>query len=430
MRWILAALLLQSVFGAKILQLTDFHYDMDYAPTWPNGTKRGVYGDYCCDAPAKLVKLAIEKANEALPNPDYLFWTGDNVPHIENYNESYVINAIGYTTTWINSFFEGIQVIPTFGNHDYAPSNAFPDQNNQIYSKTYTLWKHWIGDSAKETFLKGGYYKLTGVNNETFLVLNTNLYYQFNKAKFLDKDDPAGQFAFMEANLEEAKTNNKTIHVIAHIAPGAFERTPKFTWMVPAYNKRFLDITIKYASTIKWMIFGHHHTDTFHVVKDDKMQPVQLMLMAPAVTPWFSDLDHAGSNNPAFRIFDYEPQTWAMNDVLTYYIDLDKLNQKGDTAWQLEYSFREDYGISSEINAASMNALLESMKKNETVFNKYLKYNSVLWKPETAEGIYRRAQLCSIEFPDFPRYNDCLNSASTYNLFTAFLVVMGIAMAL
>ncbi|TKR70508.1 hypothetical protein L596_022530 [Steinernema carpocapsae] len=395
---------------SKILQLTDFHYDMNYAPTWENGTKRGVFGDYCCDAPEKLVVHAIKNAHDVLPNPDYLFWTGDNVPHIENYTMSYVVKSINSTTTWINTYFKKIQVIPTFGNHDYAPANAFPDQGSVLYKETYELWKHWIGAEAKDTFLKAGYYKLTGKNGEIFLVPNTNLYYQYNNANLTDKTDPGGQFAFLEENLEAAEKANKIVHVIAHIPPGVFDRTPKFTWMTPEYNQRFLDITVKYASTIKWMIFGHHHTDTFHIVKDDKMNPVQMMLMAPAVTPWFSNLDHAGSNNPAFRVFVYDTESWAMKDVLTYYIDLDKLNQNSSSAWQLEYSFKKDYGIQGNVDVASMNKVLEAMKTNEAMFEKYLKYNSVLWKPEKFEGIYRNAQLCSIEFPDFPRYFYCLEN--------------------
>lgn len=52
------------------------------------------------------------------------------------------------------------------------------------------------------------------------------------------------------------------------------------------------------------MIFGHHHTDTFHLIKDSKENNVQLALMAPAVTPWFSDLPGAGANNPTFRVYE------------------------------------------------------------------------------------------------------------------------------
>lgn len=184
-------------------------------------------------------------------------------------------------------------------------------------------------------------------------MLNTNLYYRFNKAhdQFKDKDDPAGQFKFMVDTLEAAKSAGRTVHVISHIAPGGipttsfseistpllvFERTPDFTWMFPEYNRRFLNITRAYADTIKWMVFGHHHTDTFHIVKagpfsqvrcsesysSDRRclqtgtnKAVQLMLMCPAVTPWFSDLEGAGANNPSFRVIEYDKKTWEYVDI-------------------------------------------------------------------------------------------------------------------
>uniref|UniRef100_A0AC34RRA7 Sphingomyelin phosphodiesterase C-terminal domain-containing protein n=1 Tax=Panagrolaimus sp. JU765 TaxID=591449 RepID=A0AC34RRA7_9BILA len=181
---------------------------------------------------------------------------------------------------------------------------------------------------------------------------------------------------------------NKFVHIVSHIAPGVFERTPNFTWMPDFYNRKFLDLTVKYSTTIKWMIFGHHHTDTFHIVKNSNNEPVQLMLMAPSVTPWFSDLDGAGANNPAFRIIDYDPKTWEFNDIETYYIELDQLNKNPNTNWTLEYTFKNAYNLKT-INAKTMNNLLENFKTNDTAFLQYIEYNSVKWKPQLPKGKFR-----------------------------------------
>ena len=276
----------------------------------------GFYGDYKCDSPRSLIKHALTNAQAIIPAPEFILWTGDNVPHIEGYDEDYTVSAISTGVELIKQFYPDVLVLPLFGNHDYVPANDFPDHNNTIYSRTFDLWKSWIGESQNETFLKAGYYVYEYSPNVTFLMLNTNLYYRFNSANFTNKTDPGGQFAFMENVLSEAAANDGIVHVIAHIPPGVFERTPNFTLMSPEYNKRLLDITVKYASTIKWMIFGHHHTDTFHIVKDKSGNPVQLMLMAPAVTPWFSDLEGAGSNNPSFRVIEYNETTWDYIDIM------------------------------------------------------------------------------------------------------------------
>ncbi|KHJ95510.1 hypothetical protein OESDEN_04543 [Oesophagostomum dentatum] len=92
-------LLLAIVAGAKalqILQLADFHLDVDYSISGDNqkmchgtgssGSKLGIYGDYMCDAPTKLVEYTLEEAKRIIPNPDLILWTGDNVPHIDDYD--------------------------------------------------------------------------------------------------------------------------------------------------------------------------------------------------------------------------------------------------------------------------------------------------------------------------------------------------------
>ncbi|KAH7726216.1 Metallophosphoesterase domain containing protein [Aphelenchoides avenae] len=410
LRLALAALSVTALVSSqtgRILQLSDFHYDTDYSVIGdadqmchelkngsPVDDTLGSFGDYKCDSP----KNAVSAAKETLPNPDLILWTGDNVPHIKDntYDDEYVASNFNFTTSLLKASFPNTTLLPIFGNHDYAPANAFPDNGSSTYARVFQLWQEWIGPDANGTFLRGGYYKFTWSGGVTFLMLNTNLYYRFNKAQaqFADKTDPAGQFKFMIDTLEEAKLAGRHVHVVSHIAPGVFERTPNFTWMTPEYNRRFLNITRAYASTIKWMIFGHHHTDTFHIVKAAPItqtgsnNAVQLMLMCPAVTPWFSDLDGAGANNPAFRVIEYDSKSWDYRDIKTYYVNLDVLNKDKSTKWKLEYSMKDAYNLSA-INAGAMQQLLERFKEDDTVFGKYVKYNSVLWKPKLPEGKYR-----------------------------------------
>ncbi|WKY13215.1 hypothetical protein Q1695_004206 [Nippostrongylus brasiliensis] len=278
-----------------------------------------------------------------------------------------------------------------------------------------------------DRFLTGGYYKYI-LGNTTVLVLNTNLYYSGNAAyfNFTNKDDPAGQFAFMESELKSAVNCRKapnagcssTVHIVAHIPPGAFERTPNFTWFRDEYNEKFLKLTVDYANVIGMMLFGHHHTDTFHLVKNNAGTAVQFVLMSPAVTPWFSSLDGAGANNPAFRTYDVNLD-WSFDEIVTYYVDLDKLNSQSNTPFIVEYSFKTAYGINGSINLSTMNDLVDRLKTNDSLLMTYINYNSVLWQPSMPQGKYKCGQLCSIEFSDYPRYRNCLvqcNSSSFIGL--------------
>jgi hypothetical protein len=46
-----------------------------------------------------------------------------------------------------------------------------------------------------------------------------------------------------------------------------FERIPHFAWMPDKYNWPLVNILAKYAKWIRWLLFGHNHTDTFRVIK-------------------------------------------------------------------------------------------------------------------------------------------------------------------
>ncbi|VDK18881.1 unnamed protein product [Anisakis simplex] len=238
------------------------------------------------------------------------------------------------------------------------------------------------------TFLKGGYYKYVLGDKVVVLALNTNLYYRFNRAipNFTNPDDPADQFQFMIDTLKDARTKQLSVHVIAHIAPG---------------------------DTIKSMIFGHHHTDTFHIVKDPKSgRAVQVYLMAPAITPWFNPFEGAGSNNPAFRIYDYDEGNQRLIDAKTYYVNLTKLNRSphNQTKWELEYSMAKTYQIDG-ITPENMYSVLKKLKTGGDAFKSYIEYNSVRWNVSIPEGEFLKAQLCSIEFPDFTGYDQCMGSS-------------------
>ncbi|PAV86103.1 hypothetical protein WR25_24430 isoform A [Diploscapter pachys] len=381
----------------------------------------GSFGDYMCDSPQKLVNYALTEAKRIAGNPDLIIWTGDNVPHVEDYTLKDVSDTINQTTQMIYSVFEGKNttnplILPTFGNHDYSPSGGFID-NSQLYNWTWSIWKDKIGEDNKGTFLKGGYYKHNW-NNSTILCLNTNIYYVFDGAydNFTDKNDPMGQFAFMEKELiaaQSCKSTNctKTVNILAHIAPGAYERSQNFTWFRDQYNAKFIDLIRNYSSQIGWMIFGHHHTDTFHLVKDvNNTTPLGVFWMTPAVTPMFSNLPGSTAQNPSFRIWDIDEKS-QINDFTTYYLNLTSQNANLSTPFIKEYSFKDAYGIKDQvITSQEVSKLVDNMKNDSTgLFAKYIKFNSVMLNGDLLPiGLYRGLQLCSLEFSDYPSYSECL----------------------
>lgn len=62
------------------------------------------------------------------------------------------------TTNLFKIIYKDVKVLPVFGNHDYSPANDFPDSGpSEIYSKTFEMWKEWIGDEAKVKYFFKSY---------------------------------------------------------------------------------------------------------------------------------------------------------------------------------------------------------------------------------------------------------------------------------
>ncbi len=80
----------------SFFHVTDFHLDSNYSEhgdlqlwchAFPNGTEGpeiGKFGNYTCDAPLALIKATTQGMRQILPNPDFIIWTGDSLPHVSN----------------------------------------------------------------------------------------------------------------------------------------------------------------------------------------------------------------------------------------------------------------------------------------------------------------------------------------------------------
>jgi hypothetical protein len=111
-----------------------------------------------------------------------------------------------------------------------------------------------------------------------------------------------------------------------------------------------------------------------------------------------------------------------------YYLNLVEANKQGAADWTLEYSLTSAYGLQSPITAKKMSDLLTEMKKNDTLFDTYYKYNAVSMVNDTkCVQQCRTGQLCSMGYVDKDELHACLNppvsSANTFQLYSKFIVV-------
>lgn len=119
-------------------------------------------------------------------------------------------------------------------------------------------------------------------------------------------------------------------------------------------------------------------------------------------------MEYTGHYVRTFRIYNY---VCTFLHFRTYYADLDRLNANASTQWGVEYSMVDDYELKRPVDAQQMLQLLERMKNNASLYDQYIRYNSVMHM-STGVDKSRTAQLCSIEFVDFDLYDQCMASSS------------------
>ena len=260
-----------SASNRTFLHLSDIHVDFEYTengaidnhchkPT-AEGSNVSRYGSYHCDPPKILVESAFEAMKKFVKNPDFILWTGDNSPHVDTLKTKDVMKHLSYVTKKLYQLYPGIPVIPVLGNHDSAPKDFFPYPDGENYTSDY--YNNYltdgsfgdflpVGSDASEEFKKCGYYvkrnKTLYANiTQTFIVLNTALYYNNAALPPPFPDDPCGQLDWLEKTLSECKPKNENVFIMAHVPPGYFAgKNVSFPMFLDdKYTSKFLDIVTK-----------------------------------------------------------------------------------------------------------------------------------------------------------------------------------------
>ncbi|XP_074411839.1 acid sphingomyelinase-like phosphodiesterase 3b isoform X2 [Zonotrichia albicollis] len=377
--------------SGRFWHLTDLHWDPEYEAAaaagrpCPSGGGRaepaGPWGSYVCDAPWSLLRSAARAMRARLAAPDFVLWTGDDTPHVPNeqLGEEKVLHIIANLTSLIRETFPGTKVYAAMGNHDFHPKNQFPGKEHRIYTQTAELWRPWLSDASLPLFRAGAFYseKLPGPGTRgRVVVLNTNLYYDQNDETAAE-EDPGGQFQWLEETLTNASRENEMVYIVGHVPPGFFEKTRGKPWFRRGFNQRYLGIVQRHHGVIAAQFFGHHHTDSFRMFYSHTGAPINVMFLAPGVTPWKTTLPGVsnGANNPAIRVVDYDQDTLQVLDMVTYYLNLTRANTMGSAEWEEEYRLTETFQV-PDGSAGSMQRVLERISRDPQHLQLYYELNS------------------------------------------------------
>ncbi|OAA36240.1 Sphingomyelin phosphodiesterase [Metarhizium rileyi] len=390
----------------KIVHYSDIHIDpLPYTKDQqPGNTKfpAGPNGDHMCDVPFTLERSMYEAINSIVPDAAFTIFTGDIVDHaIWNTSQPYNTNLIQHAYDTMNSSLE--LVYGTAGNHEAHPVNAFVPNaighdSQWVYDLLSSDWAHWIGESSTAMVEKTGAYSTKyPKGNLRIISLNTNLYYRHNfwmYQSYNDKD-PNGQIAWLINELDAAERANERVYIMGHMPlgePDAFRD-----------GSNYLDQVFKrYQHTIAAMFFGHTHVDHFEVSYGDYAHrsaenAFMTSYIAPSLTPT--------SGMPSFRVYNVDPDTFAVLDHTTYMADMTNPSFQSTPVWTKLYSAKESYGplVSppltdprAELTPSFWHNVTVAFENNDAAFNDYIARKSRGWQPATCTGDCKTNEICQL----------------------------------
>ncbi|XP_035223098.1 acid sphingomyelinase-like phosphodiesterase 3b [Stegodyphus dumicola] len=208
--------------------ITDIHADQNYSRTgnplnlchyeYSSYPDNGLYGNFLCDSPQYLVNVTIKSMKDIYPTPDFIIWTGDNLPHTLKFDPDWnvVFEAINNVTELLISAFPDVPVFPSIGNHDTFPPNVLlPNETSYSIYDGYLKkggWDKFLPKTTWFTFLKGGFYSRLVRPSLRIISLNTILWYTSNNITS-GLIDPAYQFEWLEMVLKNSSKFSEKVSI-------------------------------------------------------------------------------------------------------------------------------------------------------------------------------------------------------------------------
>eukprot|EP01105_Mastigella_eilhardi_P015156 TRINITY_DN3447_c0_g1_i2.p1 TRINITY_DN3447_c0_g1~~TRINITY_DN3447_c0_g1_i2.p1 ORF type:complete len:438 (-),score=132.06 TRINITY_DN3447_c0_g1_i2:32-1315(-) len=366
----------------------------------------GLYGtmDGACDLPQITADSAFQLMKLEKPEPDFIFYTGDMLPHDPlEYDEDDVIRYQANVTFYLEKYFPRVKAYPLLGNHDTLPRFQMYDYEYWLYDRTADTWSEYLSTDMQATFRKGGYYTTLITTGLRVIALNTAvLYYHNNFVNPANDSDPAGMFAWAKQVLDTAVANDEKVMMIYHIPVGFMSGVQ--CQFHEQYNDDFIKLLSPYHSIILGHINGHDHLDFYRLIGDQTPAGTSVSFTAGALTEY--DVE-----KPRLRLFKYKRTApFTVLDYTSWALDLHESNLIRTALWKKEYVASEDYAV-SDLSSASMIGLLDTMWTNDTIFGNYISHwKGVEWVGKfcTPFKLCKRDVLCNVKYQTRVPLYDCL----------------------
>ncbi|KAJ6784614.1 hypothetical protein PWT90_07389 [Aphanocladium album] len=407
----------------KIVHFSDIHIDQHYTvgsntqcnkpiccraytkDDAPGTTKNpaGPFGDHKCDTPIDLEQSMYSAIKELVPDAAFSVFTGDIVDHtIWNTSQAANTHDINDAMTIMDSHLN--IVYGTVGNHEMSPVNLIPSnkygKNAQwVYEVLVKYWTKWTGEvTANDITSIGAYAAKYPYGKLRVISLNTNLYYRHNFEVYRSEmeKDPNGQLTWLVQQLDAAEKAGDRAYIIGHMPMGDIDA-------LHDGSHTFDTIVNRYSDTVAALFWGHTHVDHFELHYSDyskrEYQTARAMAyISPSLTPT--------SGMPSFRVYEVDPETFAVLDSVQYAADMSNpAFQTSGPVWTKYYSAKEAYGglvsppltdPAAELTPAFWHNVTVALEASAAEFDKYLARKSRGWNPQTCAGDCQKDEICQL----------------------------------
>lgn len=380
----------------RVLHVSDTHIDFEYTPGANAECKRplccrksdgmaktknegaGYWGDNRkCDTPSwtfESMLSTLKQQEREYGKFDYILWTGDIPPHdVWNQTKSDQLESIQRVVDLITKTFPDTPIFPSLGNHESSPVNSYPPRNydgkhsmDWLYGPLEKNWSRWLPKGySPSTIKRGAFYSTLLEPGFRIISLNMNYCNNHNFWLLLNLTDPLGQLEWLVDELFKAEAAEEKVHILGHIPPGIPD-------CLKSWSHNYYRIIDRFESTVTGQFFGHTHYDEIEMFYSlpDLKRPTNVAYVAPSVTT-FENL------NPGFRVYmvdgDRHGSTRYVIDSFTYFLNITKANLENKPVWELEYSARGAYNMTS-LFPADWSDFAHRMIDNDTLLELYVKY--------------------------------------------------------
>jgi sphingomyelin phosphodiesterase acid-like 3 len=258
--------------------------------------------------------------------------------------QSFVKKTLQFLTSEIHQGLPDIDVYPALGNNDSYTGDYNVQPGGSFLRDTAATWAMLItnGDNLRAlsaTFPIAGFYAVNLPDKQKLLMLDTVLFSTAIKGQGVAQAAQL-ELKWLRTQLQVASQQQQSVLLAFHIPGGVnvymtllniFHGVDEF-WQHDV-SKEFNNILKEYASTIKAILPGHIHMDSFQVVNLNDTHAVPVSY-TPSISPIFG-------NNPGFKVYSYDKATLQLTDYDMYFYPL---NEPSNTRqWHKEYSFNKVY---------------------------------------------------------------------------------------